>query len=164
MEKAITKDILRDELFSGGKPAAELLYNRYGGMLFSYIQQFVPSRAEAENLLVNIFSRLVSRLETAFESSLSVYCWLQIEARKIILEQRGQETGEVYSGVSDPGGMRVYYFSLLEDASPEQRWVFRELFINGRQREELAGELNRDLAYIGDLLRESMLIIGKKLG
>jgi len=72
LEKAITKDILRDELFSGGKPAAELLYNRYGGMLFSYIRQFVPSRTEAENLLVNIFSRLASRLETAFESSLSV--------------------------------------------------------------------------------------------
>ena len=164
MEKAITKDILRDELFSGGKPAAELLYHRYGGMLFSYIQQFVPSRTEAENLLVNIFSRLASRLETAFESSLSVYCWLQIEARKIILEHRGLETGDVLSRASGPGEMRAYYFSLLEDASSEQRWVFRELFINGRQREELAGEVNRDQAYIGDLLRECMLIIGKKLG
>ena len=162
MEKAITKDILRDELFSGGKPAAELLYNRYGGMLFSYIRQFVPSRTEAENLLVNIFSRLASRLETAFESSLSVYCWLQVEARKIILEHRGQETGNVLSG-SGTGEMRTYYLSLLESASPEHRWVFRELFINGRQREELALEVNRDQAYIGDLLRECMLIIGKKL-
>ena len=151
-------------MFSGGKPAAELLYNRYGGMLFSYIQQFVPSRAEAENLLVNIFSRLASRLETAFESSLSVYCWLQIEARKIILEQRGQETRNVFSKAPGPGEMKAYYFSLLEDASPEHRWVFRELFINGRQREELAGEVNKDLAYIGDLLRECMHIIGKKLG
>jgi DNA-directed RNA polymerase specialized sigma24 family protein len=166
LEKAITKDILRDELFSGGKPAAELLYNRYGGMLFSYIQQFVPSRAEAENLLVNIFSRLASRLETAFDSSLSVYCWLQIEARKIILEHRGQETetGNVFPRASGPGEMKAYYFSLLEDASPEHRWVFRELFINGRQREELASEVNKDQAYIGDLLRECMLIIGKKLG
>jgi len=162
LEKAITKDILRDELFSGGKPAAELLYNRYGGMLFSYIRQFVPSRTEAENLLVNIFSRLASRLETAFESSLSVYCWLQVEARKIILEHRGQETGNVLSG-SGTGEMRTYYLSLLESASPEHRWVFRELFINGRQREELALEVNRDQAYIGDLLRECMLIIGKKL-
>jgi hypothetical protein len=164
LEKAITKDILRDELFSGGKPAAELLYNRYGGMLFSYIQQFVPSRAEAENLLVNIFSLLASRVETAFDSSLSVYCWLQIEARKIILEHRGQMTGNVFPRASGPVEMRAYYFSLLEDASPEHRWVFRELFINGRQREELAREVNKDQAYIGDLLRECMLIIGKKLG
>jgi len=164
LEKAITKDILRDELFSGGKPAAELLYNRYGEMLFSYIQQFVPSRAEAENLLVNIFSRLASRLETAFESSLSVYCWLQVEARKIILEHRGQEKGNVLSRSSGPGEMRAYYLSLLESASPEHRWVFRELFINGRQREDLAIEVNRDQAYIGDLLRECMHVIGKKLG
>lgn len=151
-------------MFSGGKPAAELLYNRYGGMLFSYIQQFVPSRTEAENLLVNIFSRLASRLETAFDSSLSVYCWLQIEARKIILEHRGQASGNVFPGAPGPGEMRAYYFSLLQDASPDHRWVFRELFINGRQREELASEVNKDQAYIGDLLRECMLIIGKKLG
>ena len=164
MEKTITKDILRDELFSGGKPAAELLYNRYGGMLFSYIRQFVSSRTEAESLLVNIFSRLASRLEAAFDSSLSVYCWLQIEARKIILEHRQRETGNVFPMASGPEEMRTYYFSLLEDASPDHRWVFKELFINGRQREELAGEVNKDQAYIGDLLRECMLIIGKKIG
>lgn len=164
LEKTITKDILRDELFSGGKPPAELLYNRYGGMLFSYIQQFVPSRMEAENLLVSIFSRLASRLEAAFESSLSVYCWLQIEARKIILEYRGQQVGNVFPKESGPGEMKTYYFSLLEDATAEHQWVFRELFINGREREDLAKELNRELAYVGDLLRECMLIIRKKLG
>jgi DNA-directed RNA polymerase specialized sigma24 family protein len=164
LEKTITKDILRDELFSGGRPPAELLYNRYGGMLFSYIQQFVPSRTEAENLLVSIFSRVASRLEAAFDSSLSVYCWLQIEARKIILEHHGQADSSAAAGGVGEGEMKTYYFSLLEEVTPEHRWVFRELFIKGRQREELAQELNKDQAYIGDLLRECMLIIRKKLG
>lgn len=154
-------------MFSGDKPPAELLYNRYGGMLFSYIQQFVSSRTEAENLLVSVFTRLATRLEAAFESSLSVYCWLQIETRKIILEHRGQDSEGVISSVSGPGSPgdnKTFYFSLLQDASPEHRWVFRELFIQGRQREELARELSKDQAYIEELLRECMQIIRKKLG
>jgi len=141
-------------LFSGSKPPAELLYHRYGGMLFSYIQQFGPSPAEAEHLMVNIFSLLAARIEAAFASSLSIYCWLQIEARKIILEQRQQK---------QQGVANTYYFSLLQEASQEHQWVFRELFINGRQREELARQIGRDQAYIGDVLRQCMLIIRNKL-
>lgn len=139
-------------------------------MLFSYIQQFVPSRAEAESLLVSIFVRLGSRLEGAFESSLSVYCWLQVEARKIILEYRGKDSEGVVShepgsGSPDsPVDDKAFYFSLLQDASSEHRWVFRELFIQGRQREELARELSREQGYIDELLRECMQIIRKKLG
>ena len=168
MEKTITKDILRDELLSGDRPAAEVLFHRYGGMLFSYIQQFVPSRTEAENLLVSVFSRLASQLETAFESHLSIYCWLQIETRKIILEHRrkagGQQPGgQIFPKESAAGRDNSYYFSLLENASSEHQWVFRELFVNGRQREELAREVNKEPAYIGELLKECMLIIRKKL-
>jgi len=165
VEKTITKDTLKDELFSGGRPAVEILYNRYGGMLFSYIQQFVPSRAEAEDLLVSIFATLASRLESAFESSLSVYCWLQIEARKIILENRPNGHGRIFPQETgaEESEKKVYYFSLLEDASPEHRRVFSELFVNGRQREELALAMNRDAAYIGDILRECMIIIRKRL-
>jgi DNA-directed RNA polymerase specialized sigma24 family protein len=166
LEKAITKDILRDELFSGDMPPAELLYNRYGGMLYSYVQQFASSRTEAENLLVNIFTRVVSRLDAAFASGLSFYCWLQIEARKIILERRGQGSEGVRkeSGEPMPDDNKAFYFFLLQDASPEQRLVFRKLFIQGRQREELARELSKDQSYIEDLLRECMQIIRKKLG
>ena len=165
LEKTITKDTLKNELFSGGRPAVEILFHRYGGMLFSYIQQFVPSRAEAEEQLVSIFARLAPRMESAFESSLSVYCWLQIEARKIILENRSNGHDLLSPQESSPAEneKKVYYFSLLEDASPEQQWVFKELFVEGRQREELALVLNRDAAYVGDVLRECMIIIRKKL-
>ncbi|HVV05274.1 MAG TPA: hypothetical protein VHC96_13680 [Puia sp.] len=165
MEKTIVNNTLKDELFSGGRPAVEILFNRYGGMLFSYIQQFVPCVAEAEDLLVSIFSRLAGRLEAAFESNLSVYCWLQIEARKIILENRTDGHGRIspqdlYTGATEG---KSYYSSLLEDASPEHQWVFKELFVNGRQREELALAMNKDEAYIGDILLECMIIIRKKL-
>jgi hypothetical protein len=154
LEKTITKDILRNKLYSGERPAIELLYTRYSGMLFSYVLQFVPERAKAEELLVDIFAKLSSRLQEACESNLSIYCWLQVEARKIILEYKtGRENG--YSG--------EYYASLLNGATLEQQWVFRELFLHGKDKGELALQAGKDPADIAGLLRESLLIIRKRL-
>jgi hypothetical protein len=151
------KDMLKNQLYSGEQLAVELLYSHYGGMLFSYILQFVPDRREGEELLVKIFSRLAPRLQEACDADLSIYCWLQVEARKIILEDTGTETN---------GGQRLdkaYYFSLLDEVSSEHQWVFRELFLYGRQKEELAAQAGKDPAYIGGLLRECLHIIRKKL-
>ncbi|HEY6901969.1 MAG TPA: hypothetical protein VI233_15035 [Puia sp.] len=155
--ETITKDILKNELFAGQRPAAELLYTRYSGMLFSYVLQFVPDREEASGLLVEIFSRLTPQLQKAFDSSLSIYCWLQVEARKIILEHTHQVSdAPVRNG-------RDYYFSLLDGCSPEHQWIFRELFIYGRRKEELAVRSGKDLAYISGILRDCLLIIRKTL-
>ncbi|MBS1661246.1 MAG: hypothetical protein JST68_09370 [Bacteroidetes bacterium] len=156
MEKTITKDILKSELYAGQRPAAELLYTRYSSMLFSYILQFVPDKEEASGLLVEIFSRLTPQLQKAFDSSLSIYCWLQVESRKIILEHTQQENQPEKHG-------RDYYFSLLGECSPEHQWIFRELFIYGRKKEELAAQSGKDLAYISGILRDCLLIIRKNL-
>ena len=46
------KDILKKTLSAGSVPALELLYYHYGGMLFSYILQFVPGKTMAGTQLV----------------------------------------------------------------------------------------------------------------
>jgi len=160
LEKTITKDLLKSELFNGERPAAEILYTRYSGMLYSYILQFVPNQTEAGTLLVDIFSRLTPQLQEAFDSSLSVYCWLQVESRKIILEylqKKGQGIGQPFVSTN------AYYFSLLEEAPPEHQWVFRELFLYGRSKEELARRSGKDLGYVSKLLRECLGMIRKNL-
>jgi hypothetical protein len=164
LEKAITKDLLKTELYSDGRPAGEMLYSRYGGMLYSYILQFVPE-SEAGTLLVDIFARLTPQLKEAFDSSLSVYCWLQIESRKIILEHL-RSRGRLGAGANPGRGANVAatYFSLLEDAPPEHQWVFRELFLYGKSKEELALQSGRDLGYVSQLLRECLGMIRKNLG
>lgn len=163
----LTKDILKNKLNSGGESVVELLYTRYSGMLFSYILQFVPDRGEAEDLLVTIFSVLANRMQEAYHSNLSIYCWLQVESRKIILEYlRSTRKGRdipVENIQNVASGDNVYYFTLLGEASPEHQWVFRELFLYGRQKEDLAIQVGKDPSYIGGLLRECLLIIRKKL-
>lgn len=158
LETTITKDILKNELYSGEQPAVELLYSYYGGMLYGYLLQFVSDKREAEELLASIFSRLSARLGEALNSNLSIYCWLQVEARKIALEYT-RPTGNEQNSHNN-----AYYFGLLEEASPEHQWVFRELFLYGRKKEELAVQSGREPEYINGLLRECLLIIRKKLG
>ena len=174
------KDILKKALSAGPAPALELLYNHYSGMLFSYILQFVPDRTMAGMQLVKIFSRLGPLLPAAFDSQLSVYCWLQIEARKIILEYTSQNVNGQPRGDGSPGidyslladgsmgieGRRSTggYLALLGEASPDHQWVFRELFVYGRQKEELALQSGKDLAHISCTLRECLFIIRKNLG
>jgi hypothetical protein len=166
LEQTITKDILKEELFAGRRPALELLYNRYSGMLFSYILQFVPDRAEAGVLLADVFSRLIPQLQEAFDSSLSLFCWLQVETRKIVLNYL-KEKGD---GHREPGALltggrgKSNYSSLLAEASPEHQWIFREMFIYGREKEELALQSGKDLAYVSGLLRDCLSIIRKNLG
>ena len=54
--------------------------------------------------------------------------------------------------------------ALLAEAPPEYQWVFRELFVYGRQKEELALQSGKDLDYISRTLRECLFIIRKNLG
>jgi hypothetical protein len=186
LEKTITKDILKSELYAGGRPAAELLYARYSGMLYSYILQFVPDRTQAGALLVDIFSRLTARLQEALDSHLSIYCWLQVESRKMLMQyvesngiepkgRAGRTTGSPAEGPSFTGfatgaslsespKARTFYFSLLEDAPPEHQWVFREVFLYGKSKEDLALQSGKDLAYVSRILRECLGMISKNLG
>jgi hypothetical protein len=136
-------------------------------MLYSFVLQFISDKKEAGDLLVDIFQKMTTRLEEACQSPMSVYCWMQVEARKIILDH----TQTTWDGEEDAAGqifelierdIRQFpssYLTLLRRASEEQQWVFRELFLKGRQRDELALQLSQDGAYVDRLLRESLVII-----
>jgi hypothetical protein len=163
LEQSITKEILRTELQAGEQPAIEFLYSRYGSMLFAYILQFAPEWSKAESLLITIFSSLSRRLEDACNSTLSVYCWLQVEARKIILESGGLTPSALSPGEGLLAGHRTCYSGLLHDASPEQQQVFRELFVHGRQKEDLARQMGKEVADIDILLRDSLQWMRKRL-
>lgn len=166
METLITKETLKSKLNEGIKPAVDFLYTNYSSMLYGYVLQFVPDQKEAEKVLVLIFGKLAARLQQAFASSLSLYCWMQVEARKIILEYKKQQQEANGADQQSPAiahNHSTYYLSLLQDASEEQRLVFSEIFFHGREKEELAAQLQTNVQDISRLLMESLLIMRKKL-
>jgi hypothetical protein len=165
LETLIIKETLRSKLNTGVEPAVDFLYNSYSSMLYGYVLQFVPDKKEAEKVLVLVFGKLSARLQEACNSPLSVYCWMQVEARKVILEYKDQAVNG-HAGQPDAaaaGSQHAYYLSLLQEASDDQRMVFSELFLKGRDREELAGQLQKTVHDITRLLRESLLIMRKNL-
>jgi hypothetical protein len=166
LDTAITKDHLRSEIFAGNSAPVEVIYNRYGGMLFSYILQFLPDRTESGNVLADILARLAPRLQDGFDSTLSIYCWLQVESRKIVLAYiRDKHNGGSVERYRPAGGVdsRVYYAGLLSEASPEHQYIFREVFIHGQDKCDLAAREGKDPVYVGKILRECLLIIRKKI-
>jgi hypothetical protein len=157
LETLIVKETLQSKLNNGVGPAVDFLYNNYSSMLYGYVLQFIPGKEEAEKVLVLVFSHLSARLQEACSSTLSVYCWMQIEARKVILEYR-KKTDPVATGHRPS-----YYLTLLSDASEEQKMVFSELFLEGKNKEDLAIQLQKTVHDVSRLLNESFLIMRKNL-
>lgn len=162
MENLITKETLKSKLDTGVEPAVHLLYSKYSSLLYGYVLQFIPDQTEAEKVLILIFGKLAGRLQEACNSTLSVYCWMQVEARKIILEYKKQQAGSARP-VTNGQPKNNYYLSLLQEASDEQRFVFKEIYLHGREKEDLAQQLQKNVRDISRLLNESLLIMRKKL-
>lgn len=164
METLIIKETLKSKLNAGVEPAVDFLYTNYSSMLYGYVLQFIPDSKEAEKVLVLIFGTLAPRLQEACNSTLSVYCWMQVEARKVILQyKRQQPDGANGQPPINGHNKNAAYLSLLRDASDEQRLVFTEIFLHGRGKEELANQLQKDVHDISRLLKESLLIMQKNL-
>jgi len=158
LETLIAKETLQSKLSIGVGPAIDFLYDNYSAMLYGYVLQFIPDRQEAEKMLVLIFGDLSARLPEACTSPLSVYCWMQVEARKVILAYRQASVNGQATSSGD-----TYYLTLLQHASDQQKRVFSELFLKGRDKEELAGEMQITVQDINRLLKESLLVMRNNL-
>lgn len=147
----------------GVEPAVDYLYSNYSSMLYGYVLQFIPDPSEAEKVLALIFTRLAGRLDEACNATLSVYCWLQVESRKLILEYKRKNELPVNGHTSNGQPKNAYYLSLLHNATEEQRTVFIEMFMNGGGKEEVATKLNKSVQEVSRLLKESLIILQKNL-
>jgi hypothetical protein len=165
LETPIFKETLKSKLNAGVGTAVDFLYNSYGSMLFGYILQFIPDNKEAGKVLVLVFDKIAARLQEACTSSLSVYCWMQVEARQVILEYQRQlsSNNNGRQPVTQEYNKSAYYLSLLEGASDEQRLVFKEIFLLGREKEDLANQLQKNVHEISRLLKESLVIMRKNI-
>ena len=163
METLIIKETLRSKLSVGVEPAIDYLYSNYSSMLYGYVLQFIPDPSEAEKVLAQIFTNLAGRLDEACDATLSVYCWMQVEARKLILDYKKKNGLEVNGHANNGQPKNAYYLTLLRNATEEQRTVFQEMFLNGGAKEEVAIKMNKTVQEISRLLKESLIILQKNL-
>lgn len=161
MEKTVEKEELQAIIQQNPGKAIEVLYSGYSNLLLGFILQFIPDKNEAEKVLMLIFDKLYSKLNEIDGTPLSIFSWLQIQSRKIILEYKNENVSinESAHNVIGSNG----YVQLLHNASEIQRKVFIEMYINGYKAQEVASQMNIETALVQQLLRESLIIMRKNM-
>ncbi len=163
MEPTVEKENLKLRLHQSPALAIEYLYTRYSSMLLGFTLQFISDKKDAEQVLMLIFEKVYDKMAEIPDAVLSVYCWLQAEARKVILDHKNKTTASSCNSGIVSSHNRSYYEPLLQEATDQQRTVFIEMYINGRSIQQVAAQLQADTASVQQLLRESLLIIRKNL-
>ncbi|WDF56759.1 hypothetical protein [Mucilaginibacter sp. KACC 22063] len=129
------------------------IYDRYAGMLLGYIQQSVKDHQIAEQHLVSIFSELPSKLHEVLMDGVNIWCYLQRLAKNRINEQLNATKNDV----------RLNKLSVnnktLEMMSEKQKFVFCEIYYNGKTADSLSQELNTTIDSVRKTLKEAFTII-----
>ena len=85
------------------------LYDRFAPRVLGLLMQILPSRAEAEDILREVFHRLAGEAHTLAHDGASVAAWLILTAREAAVRRRHQRDGELDAaqapGSSFPGGL-----------------------------------------------------------
>jgi hypothetical protein len=149
------KRLLREALTQNVHAALKFLYGKYSAMLFSHILAFMPSREKSEEVFLDLFTHVATRerLEAALNSPASLYCWLQAEARHLIITRYADFITDHVSCYTD----------LLQSAPPEQKAVFSAIYLHGKSTKQVATELGEDECTIKNLLMEALRNMHKQL-
>ena len=95
MDKNLSDNTLRAALARNDPAAVELMWNRYGGDLFAYLQAILCSRHDAEDALQTVFVRIVQkrhRLAKARRLDAYVYRIARNEAYRLIGRRKRERT------------------------------------------------------------------------
>jgi RNA polymerase sigma-70 factor (ECF subfamily) len=95
LDKNLSDNMLRAALARNDPAAVELMWNRYAGDLFAYLQAVLCSRHDAEDALQTVFVRIVQkrhRLAKAQRLDAYVYRIARNEASRLIGRRKKERT------------------------------------------------------------------------
>jgi RNA polymerase sigma-70 factor (ECF subfamily) len=180
-EPAQTTDVeLLAAMARGDEQALGHLYDRYRIILFSLIQRILHSRAEAEDVLQEVFLQAWQRARDFDEGRGRVFTWLvtlsrsraidrlrSLGARERLATASAREaTDEVGDAVDDAilaeqsAVVRVALKALPE----EQRQVLLLAYFEGFTQSEIAGRLSTPLGTVKTRMRSGMIKLRELLG
>jgi RNA polymerase sigma factor (sigma-70 family) len=109
--------------------ALDELYDRYAPRVFGLITHILASRAEAEEILQEVFLRLWSESKRLGEEGGSVAVWLIVTSREAALERlRTQRTGRLCSDAQREGGVAKKW----ADAKPRSAKILASASLSSR--------------------------------
>jgi RNA polymerase sigma-70 factor (ECF subfamily) len=168
---------------AGDQLALERLYDRYHALVFALCLRVVKNRAEAEDVLVEVFQELWERSQRydALRGSPLTYLSTLARSRAIDhLRVRGrqsqrtisadaQTTDPAVSPDPDPGlaadllEQRQQVIDALESLDPIYRQAVELSFYDGLSHSEIAARLNKPLGTVKTYIRQGLIRLRDRL-
>lgn len=172
-------DLLR-AICGGDEQALAKLYDRYRSILFGLLVRILVSRAEAEDVLQEVFLQVWQRADSFDAERGKVFTWLVTLARSRAIDrlralgsrQRTVETAtrntpETFSdaeldAISEERGAVVR--NALKELTKEQRQVLVLAYYDGFSQSEIAEKLDSPLGTVKTRMRTALIKLREMLG
>ena len=171
--------MLRD-VARGDESALATVYQRYGAILFGLLVRILNDRAEAEDVLQEVFVQVWQRAANFDESRGRAFTWLVTLARSRAIdrlralnsrgrtaEQAARQTEELVSD-AEQDAILAERASIVREAlrelPAEQREVLLLAYFNGFSQSEIAEHLNSPLGTVKTRMRTALIRLREKLG
>lgn len=156
--------VLMHRVAAGDQRAVEELYDRFGSLVYKVARQFLPSQAEAEDAVQDVFVRLWQTADRYDPRRAKLVTWVMLIARRHLIDRIRRNAVRPSEGAME----NKDYASAASDAAPERQPQDRERNAMLRQRISELPELQRiviERAYLqGFTLREVSEQLNAPLG
>jgi RNA polymerase sigma-70 factor (ECF subfamily) len=177
MEDAVVDAALLARIAERDPAAISSLYDRHARMLYSLIVRILRDRAEAEDVLQDVFVRAWTRVETYNRDLGSPLAWLiriarnraidRLRARDVrersaedVPKPEPIETPEASAALSE---RQRAVKRALDVLTPEQRRLIETAYFRGLSQSELAAEFGLPLGTVKTRIRTGMQALRRAL-
>ncbi len=164
---------LMDRVASGSEDAVAELYDRFGSLVYKVARQLLPTRAEAEDAVQEVFVRLWQTADRYDPRRAKLVTWVMLIARRHLIDRlrrnavRGTATSFRADTMGEEGGRRPEHktqedernHSLLQRIAelPElQRVVIERAYLQGYTLREVSEQLESPLGTVKSALSRGL--------
>ncbi len=174
---------LMQRIAGGDEAAVSELYDRFGSLVFRMAVQTMPTRAEAEDAVQEVFVRLWKTADRFDPSRAALVTWVMLIARRHLVDRLrrkrariksttlNESAGQADADASAPIGARMEdrerYDALLKriDSLPElQRTVVTRTYLGGQTLRQVGEELGVPLGTVKSALSRALVRLRERMG
>ncbi len=165
--------LLMDRVARGEEGAVAELYDRFGALVYKVARQLLPTRAEAEDAVQEVFVRIWQTASRYDHRRAKLVTWVMLIARRHLIDRlrrnavRGTAASIRADGTSDEGERQPEFKPLEEERNhtlllriaelPElQRVVIERAYLQGFTLREVSAQLGAPLGTVKSALSRGL--------
>ncbi len=165
---------LMQAVSDGDEAAAATLYDRFGGLVFRSARQVLPTRAEAEDAVQEVFVRLWRTAERYDPARAKLVTWVMLITRRHLIDRlrrrrvrpldlslEGEPVGREGAASEVPGRLELeerhnLVLARIQELPVLQREVIERAYLQGFTLREVAEQLDAPLGTVKSALSRGL--------